>query len=806
MRAHARVGVIGGGIFGASIAYHLAKLGWNDCVLLDKAELTSGITWHAAGQVSQADGNFVNNRLRKYACELYRSLEAETGESVTWHNPGSLRLSYSQDHLDWMRSIMSSGKALGIEVDIVDPAACARLHPFLDTKGVIGGLHTPNDGYLDPSGACHAMAAGARQMGVEVVRFNRVTGLQQRQSGEWLVQTEKGDIVCEHVVNAAGTHARQIAAWVGYDLPLVSCLFQYLITDAVPEFASLDKEFPVLRGDEFFRGYMRLEQKSALIGVHESSDALIVWEDGTPWESQNELFEPDLERAMPWLQNTLDSIPVLADVGIKRVVHGAAPVGPDGVMIVGPAPGLRNFWCCGGGNATGVSVAPGLAKHLAEWIVGGAPELDMRAFDPRRFGKGVDRDTQIAKAREYPLRRHQLAYPGKLSSVGRDRRMSGVHERLAAAGADFEPVQGWERPRWFAAPGDGEPVLSFRRASWFANVARECATASSSVVLIDQSASARFSLGGRDAGAVLSRMIAGALPAADGAVVSALMATEAGTLELDASITRLTPDRFLIGTAAAAEMRLVDWIEKHRRPGEDAVLENLSDSTGVLLLAGPRADAVLAQAAGRSAERLLELAPRQMIEIDIAGIRVSLTRNAGTGEPGWNLQAPMAELGALYDTLWQAGQNHGIAYAGSYALRSLTLEMGAKGPAEMNHALTLAQSGLLTQVDLGKGDFTGRAALAEQALQAAERRIALLSLDEGDSDCAAGEAVYRNGRLVGAVTSGGYGHRTRTSLAFALIDADAATPGTKLEVLVLGTMRAAKVITAPLYGTNNTGI
>lgn len=801
MRTHVRVVVVGGGILGASTLYHLAKLGINDALLIEKGELTSGITWHATGMVGHVVATPLTARINRYATDLYKNIEAETGQSVTWHASGSLTTAYSMDHLEWLRSMISIGRPLDLSMEIVTPSEAAKLHPFLNTEGLLGALHTPDDGHLDPSGACHAFAAGARQMGSEIVRFNRVTNLAQCPSGEWLVSTEKGEVTCEHVVLAAGTFARQIGKWIGLDIPLVSIAHQYLVTESIPEFSRLEREPPVIRDDERVSGYIRLEQKSGLIGVHERTNIHNVWDNGTPWESQNELFEPDIERMLPWLQNAMERMPVLANAGIRRVVHGAIAYAPDGKMLVGPAPGLRNFWICGGA-VSGIASAPAIGKSLAEWIAAGAPELDMRIFDPRRFGRQVDRGWQMAKAKDYFIRRHQTPLPGELSRVGRDLRISGLHDRLLQAGGDHEPVFGWERPRWFAPASGGDTEYSFRRGSWFTLVARECSAVATGAILVDQSAGARFELEGADVPSLLSRLVATALPPSDGIATSALLATEAGTLELDASIARLARTHFFIMTAAAAEERLADWIDLNCRPGEDVRLQRLGESHGTLLLAGAQADAVIAAAFGSRAEAILAMPPNAMLETSISSLSVRVQRNLSTGESGWTFVVAMTGLADLHAALWKAGTPHGIANAGSYAMRSLALEMAAKGPAEMNHALTFAQSGLIDRVDFARGGFIGQLALSRQAADPGSTRIALLALEDGDCDCAGGEAVYRDEMIVGTVTSGGFGHRTGTSLAFALLQDNATRHGTILNVLVMGNRRAARIVSGSVYRTD----
>ncbi|HRV62938.1 MAG TPA: FAD-binding oxidoreductase, partial [Albidovulum sp.] len=380
----ARVVIIGGGVMGCGLAYHLAHEGWTDVVLLEKAELTSGSTWHAAGQITHSTSSYGLGKCVGYNIDLYsRVLEAETGQSVTWHGCGSLRLAYTDDELDWLHQTISVGKGLGFPMEIVGPERIRELHPFYNLDGVKAALHTPDDGHVDPAGAAFALAKGARQLGVKVIRRCRATNVTQAESGEWLVETEQGNITCEHVVNAGGTYARQVALWSGYDLPATSMTHHYFITDTVPEFRSLDKELPVVRDDRLVSGYIRMEQKKGLIGIYEKANPNTVWEDQCPWEAENELFEPDYDRIMPWLENAMDRMPILAELGITREVHGAISHPPDGNPLIGPAPGLKNYWCCCG-TQIGIGWGPGLTRELARWIISGTPEINMREFDPRR--------------------------------------------------------------------------------------------------------------------------------------------------------------------------------------------------------------------------------------------------------------------------------------------------------------------------------------------------------------------------------------------------------------------------------------
>ena len=385
MTDHARVVIVGGGILGCSLAYHLAREGWTDVVLLEKAELCSGSTWHAAGQVTHSTSSPTLGRMAGYAIELYRCLEDETGQSLSFHDCGSLRLAYRADEVDWLRYTMSVGAALGHPMELLGPRDIRAHHPFYNLDGVKAALWTPADGHVDPAGATMALAAGARRAGVRVVRRNRVTGISAQANGEWRVDSEQGAYRCEHVVNAGGTYARQIGHWTGLDLPVTCMTHHYLVTEPVPEFEGLDRELPVVRDDREVSGYIRMEQKSGLIGIYEKANPNPVWLDGTPWEAESELFDPDYERIAPWLQKAMERMPVLAEVGIRRAVHGAITHPPDGNMLLGPAPGRANYWCAAGCQI-GVGWGPGAGKHLAQWMVHGAAEVSMREVDPRRYG------------------------------------------------------------------------------------------------------------------------------------------------------------------------------------------------------------------------------------------------------------------------------------------------------------------------------------------------------------------------------------------------------------------------------------
>ena len=443
MRTQAKTVIIGGGVMGCSLAYHLCREGWTDLLLLEKAELTSGSTWHAAGQVSHSVSHLGLAHINKYATELYPRLEAETGQNCSWHGSGSLRLAYTRDELDWLQYTVSVGRNLGLNLEVIGPGEIADLHPFYNLDGVVAALYTPDDGHVDPAGVAFAMARGARQMGAEVVRFNQATGVSRKAGGEWRVHTRKGDIDCEILVNAGGTYARQIGQWLGLELPIANLLHHYLITEPVPEFKDLERELPVIRDDRQVSGYIRMEQQSALIGIYEKANAATVWDQGTPWEAEHELFDPDYERIAPWLENALERLPVVAELGIRRVVHGAITHPPDGNMLLGPVRGLGNFWlCCG--SQIGIAWGPGAGKYLAQWMVHGAADISMRPFDPRRFGPWIDDQYRLDKAKEDYLLRHETPFPHLDRPACRPAKTSPLYEVLKDKGAVYEEVFGWE--------------------------------------------------------------------------------------------------------------------------------------------------------------------------------------------------------------------------------------------------------------------------------------------------------------------------------------------------------------------------
>jgi dimethylglycine dehydrogenase len=801
---HARVVIVGGGVMGCGLAYHLGHEGWGpDTVLLEKAELTSGSTWHAAGQITHSTSSYGLGRMVDYNIGLYsRVLEEETGQAVTWHGCGSFRLAYTEDEMDWLRHTLSVGRALGFNIELVDTDFISKKHPFYNLDGVLGALYTPDDGHVDPSNVTMAMATGARQNGVRIIRRCRATNITQLPSGEWLVETEQGAITCEHVVNAGGTYARQMGEWSGLQLPMTSMTHHYLVTEDVPEFKDLDTELPVVRDDRMVSGYIRMEQKKGLIGIYEKENSNSVWEDHCPWEAENELFQADYDRIMPWLENAMERMPIFAELGITREVHGAISHPPDGNPMVGPAPGVTNYWCCCG-TQIGIGWGPGLTRELAKWMVHGAADINMRDYDPRRFGSYATKDWQVIKAHEDYKLRHEIPFPHFNRLEGRPIKPSPLYDLLKGKGAVYEEVYGFERPRWFARDGvEQRDHYSFRRTPVFDMVAEECQAVRERVGIMDVTAFAKVEVAGPDAYDLLDRLVANRMPQKDGGIILTHMLNHRGRIELECTIVRMAADRYYLVCAAFFEQRLLDHLAQNMN-GENATITALSSTWSALSLNGPRSRDVLAACtdADLSNAGFRWLSAQ---EIAVAGHKVWAFRMSYAGELGWELHMPDAACLDVYTALWAAGEAHGIADYGSFAMNALRMEKAFPGAGELTNEVTLPEANVMRFVRLDK-DYLGAEATRASAESSEQPWICtyLEIAPDGIEDGHGGEAVRLDGKVVGATASVAYGHTVGKILAFAYLKPHAATPGTALEVLIAGKPRAACVLGAPAHDPDN---
>ncbi|MGJ8596022.1 FAD-dependent oxidoreductase [Sulfitobacter sp.] len=794
---HAKVVIVGGGVMGCGLAYHLAHEGWDDVVLIEKAELTSGSTWHAAGQITHSTSSFGLGKCVDYNIGLYSGgLEAVTGQPVTWHGCGSFRLAYTEDEMDWLRHTLSVGRSLGFNIELVGPEKVAELHPFYNLEGVVGALYTPDDGHVDPSNVTMAMAAGARQKGARIVRHCRATNITQVANGEWIVETEKGTITCEHVVNAGGTYARQMGEWSGLQLPMTSMTHHYFVTENVPEFERLDRELPVIRDDKKVSGYIRMEQKRGLIGIYEKANPNSVWHDECPWDYENWLFDADYDRVMPWLEESLNRMPIFADLGITREVHGAISHPPDGNPLIGPAPGVQNYWCCCG-TQIGIGWGPGLTRELARWMVHGAADISMRDYDPRRFGSYANKEWQVVKAEEDYCLRHEIPFPHFNRLAGRPIKPSPLYELLNSKGAVHEEVYGFERPRWFARDGVAqEDHYSFRRNAVHDMVGAEVKAVREAVGIMDVTAFTKVLVSGVGAHDLLDRLTANKMPQKVGSITLTHMLNRRGRIELETTIVKMGEDSYYLVCAAFFEQRLLDHLN-HNQCDENVSITALSSEWSALSLNGPKARDVLAACT----DTPLDNASFRWLsaqEITVSGHKVWAFRMSYAGELGWEFHMPFAACLDVYTALWAAGEAHGIANYGSFAMNVMRMEKGFKGAGELTNEVTLPEADVMRFVRTDK-EYLGK----EQTLANADDLpwiCAYLEIEpDGVEDGHGGEAVLLEGAVVGSTASVAYGHTVGKILAFAYIKPHAVTPGTSLKVIIAGEPRAAKVLGEAAY-------
>ncbi len=802
IKDQARIVIVGGGIMGVGLLYHLAEEGCTDVLLIEKGELTSGSTWHAAGQCPSLVGNYNLAKIHAYGNRLYPKLQELTGQYVSWHPCGGLRLALQQEDLDWFEYLHGISKQVGFAMQIVGPDEIKKIHPFLDTSGVIAAAWTLDDGHADPAGLCNAMARGATNLGASIQRHTRVTDIRQLPSGEWQVVTEKGNVVCEMVVNAAGCYARQVAQWVGTDLPICNIEHQYIVTGPVSEFLDRDEEVPVVR-DPYASAYIRQEQKGSVIGIYEHAGLAEAWAPNgyPPWESDSELFADNLERLMPWLERAMKRMPIVLEAGIKRVVNGAIPHSFDGPPMLGPVAGRRNYWmCCG--SSFGIAQGAGCGKYLAQWMLHGDSEINMTGFDPRRYGAYADDDYMRAKGRQDYSMTYFTPLPGEELPAGRPQRLSPLHEKLKAQGCVHTETFGWERPKWFSPDGRDE-AYSFRHNNVFEVVRDECAAVRERVGILDLTGFTKYDVRGPDAGSFLNRLCANRIPTRPGGITLTHLLSRQGRIAGEMTITRLADDLFYLLSAAAAERRDLDHLVQGRKDGEDVTIENVTDERGALVVAGPHSRDVLRRLTDAD---LTNAAFRWLTgrEIEIAGMPVRALRINYVGELGWELHPEMQYMEALYDALWDAGAEFGIANFGLYAVNSLRIEKGYRGwGSELTNEITLLDADMDRFVRFDKDDFIGKDATLEQRRDGRSIQLIYFEVDADDSDVRGGEPIFAGDACVGITTSGAYGHAVTKSLGFGYVEIAHAGPGTVLGIDLLGKRYAATVLAEPVYDPAN---
>ena len=805
MTEHARVVVIGGGVVGCSCLYHLAALGVKDALLLERDELTSGSTWHAAGNLPTFSTSWSILKLQKYSAALYRKLAANAENPINYHLTGSVRLAHGRSRMDEFHHVKSMAKANGLDYEILSPSDLKDRYPLIETHDLQGALWDPLDGDIDPSQLTQALAREARLLGATIRRHTRVTALAQKPNGEWLVTTDKGEITAEIVVNAAGYRAGEVMAMVGRHLPIAIMSHQYLVTEDVPELAALTAQngrLPLLR-DPDTSYYLRQEREGFILGPYEWK-ATPMWLDGMPDDFANQLWNDDFERLEAYIEDAMARVPALARAGIKRGVNGPIPYSPDGNPYIGPEPGLRNFFHCNT-FSFGITQGGGAGKALAEWVVHGQTEWDLWSVDRRRYGDYATTDYTVAKAIEVYQNEYASSFPYEERAAGRPLRTSPLYDTLKAKGARFGARGGWERAVYLDLKGDiPADTHSFRRENvWHGAVAEEVRAVRERVGILDLPGFTKYELKGPGASQHLDYLSCSKLPS-QGRVSLAYALTPTGKLWSEFTITRLGPDHFYIISAAIAATHDMDLLRQGLAADSAITVTDVSADFGTLIVAGPRARDVLGQVTQADlSNAAFPWLTAQYIET-VAGRCLAMRVNY-VGELGWELHAPVAQLPVLYAALWAAGAAFDIRDFGLYAMDSLRVDKCYRGwKSDLESGYTPLEASLDRFVDVNKADYVGKAALvAEHARGAAQRFVPLIFDDDSDAEAPYCAQVFDGDTNVGLTTSGVWSHTLKKSVALAYVSAAKAVPGTKLQVNVLGQIRSATVHAEPLYDPKN---
>ncbi len=800
IQSHAKLVIIGGGIMGVSLLYHLTKEGWNDVVLIEKSELTSGSTWHAAGQCPHMLGNLSLAKIHLYSTNLYKSLEKETGQATGFHETGSLRLAYKKEDLEWFHYVKGILDIAGSPCSIISTEEIKKYHPFIRLDGIIGAFHTPEDGYTDPTSTTNAMAKGARNNGAKIYRKNRVTDIKQLSSGEWKVITEKGDIVCEHVVNAAGSFCPEVSQMVGIkNVPSINMIHQYLVTESHPEIEKLDKELPVVRDPES-SAYLRQEGKGLLIGPYEK-DATAWALDGMDWKFDMELLEPDLDRIEKHLEIGMNRIPQFKDVGIKKIICGPITHTPDDNFLAGPAPGLKNFWMfCAA--SIGIAHGGGAGKYMAQWIVHGDSEINMLPFEPRRYLSWVNKNYSVEKSLEQYRRMYVTPMPHETVEVGRPMKTSGVYQTLKEKGAEYFDLYGWEKPAWFNKENIKEE-LSYKRNNIFKIIQNECEHVHQHVGIIDLSTFSKYEINGKDSFKFLDRISVNKVPKKDGSIVLTHVLNDIGRIQTELTITKLKENSYYALSGATSEIRDLDWFNHHKISDEEIEIKNVSLSKGVLGIIGPKSRKVLQKITktNLSNDNFKWLTSQNIM---IGNIHVLALRVNYMGELGWELHCEMSQLDELYKLLWDAGLEEKIIDFGSHAMNSMRIEKGYRGwGTELTPEISVVEAGLDRFFNLEhKSNFIGAKAIKD-LIDNVKLKLVYLELDAKDADALGNEPVFYNNKRVGLTTSGAYGFRVKKSLAFAYVDSSLDKLNNEFQINIQGNKINAKIIEEPAFDPKN---
>ena len=793
----ARVVIIGGGAVGASSLYHLAKKGWTDCVLLEKNELTAGSTWHAAGNVPTFSTSWSVMNMQRYSTELYARLGEEVDYPMNYHQTGSIRLAHSKERMQEFERAKGMGLYQGMALEILTPEQVKERYPFIETHDIKGALYDPNDGDIDPAQLTQALAKGARDMGAQIIRFCPATGVTQKADDTWIVHTDKGDIECDYVVNAAGYYAQQVGEWFkpygGRTVPMMVMSHQYVLTDEISEIEKWSKEngrkLPLLR-DVDVSYYFRQEKHGFNIGPYEPN-CKAEWDgspDDVPDDFSFQLWTDDLERIEDIVADSMERVPLAATAGISRIINGPIPYAPDGMPLLGPMPGVKNaFEACV--FTFGIAQGGGAGKVLAEWIVDGAPEWDMWSCDPRRYTDYTDHEYCVAKGMEVYGNEYAMHFPWHRWPAAPDRKLSPVHDRIKALGGQMGAYNGWERANWFAEPGDDtseDATKTWNRAGpWEPRIREECEAVRDGVGVLDLPGFSRFNLSGEGAAEWLRGMITGGLPKI-GRMNLMYFADKRGRILTEMSCLRHGEDHFTLITAGSAQWHDFELLKSALPDGLD--LTDHTTEFGTMIVTGPKARALFEEI-GTDADLNLPWLSHQ--PATVAGQPCALARVSFAGELGWEVHCANEHQPAIFEAILAAGAKP----FGMFALNSLRIEKGYRAwKGDLSTDYSLFEGGLDRFVRLDKPqDFPGKAALLAEKQRGVQKRFVTLIVDAGEADAPYMSTLWHDGQIVGETTSGAWGYRVGASVALGVIRADLAEPGTEIEVEIYGERRRATV-------------
>lgn len=812
MKSSAQVVVIGGGVVGASVLFHLTEAGWSDVVLVERKELTAGSTWHSAGGMHTLNGDPNVAKLQQYTIELYRTIEERSGQNCSIHLPGGLMLADNRERLDWLRMAQARGRYLGMELEIVSAAGAKAMFPLLAEEFFVGALFDPVEGHVDPSGVTNAYAICARQRGAEIYRHTWVSDLRQRHDGSWDVITDQGEIHAEHIVNAGGLWAREVGRMIGLELPVLGMEHMYLVTEPMAEVAehhaATGREMPMAMD---FAGeiYIRQEQGGMLLGTYEQ--ACVPWSpQTTPWTFDMELLAPDLERIAPSLQVAFEHYPAVATAGIKRIINGPFTFAPDGNPLVGPIRGVRNCWVACAVMA-GLSQGGGVGLALANWITTGDPQLDIWGMDVARFGDWATLGYTNAKVRENYRRRFRITFPNEELTAARPLHTTPVYDRLTEHHAVWGASFGLEHPLWFQRPGEA-PVedVTFRRSNAFDVVATECRAVRQRVGLTECSNFAKYRVSGPGSAEWLQGLLTKRLPK-PGRIALTAMLNEEGRIVGEFSVARIDADEFLLFGSQVAEVHHSRWFLAHLpdqrdRPDDEAIrFEVLGLSLVGLSVAGPHARDVLQSVTAESLATP-DFPFMTFRRIDLGMIPAWVGRMTYTGDLGYEIWVAPEHQRALFDLLWEVGKSYGMALFGFRALMSLRIEkMFGTWFREYRPIYSPFEAGMHRHVTFDH-EFVGRAAVEAEQQRGPQRALVYLEVDpdpDEPADVIGDEPIWCIGPdgadVVGWITSGGYAHHSRVSLALGYVPAELAVPDARFEVEIIGHRRPARLLTEPVF-------